>query len=98
MRLEERERRKAIREGRPPSQGSASASESEGYWAYMQRQVQERTERLGIMGDSMERLEENSSGWASDVSKYVQSQKRKAVLGGNVPPLSLPAVCISSYM
>ena len=48
----------------------------------MQRQVQERTERLGIMGDSMDKLEENSSGWANDVSKYVNQQKRKVILGG----------------
>ncbi|KAL1964083.1 hypothetical protein VTN77DRAFT_7501 [Rasamsonia byssochlamydoides] len=81
MRLEERERRQALREGRSTTQGSASGSENESYWAYMQRQVQERTERLGITGDSMERLEENSSSWARDVNKYIQAQKRKAVLG-----------------
>lgn len=86
MRLEEQERRKAAREGRampsepPPDQGS-----QEGYWSYMQRQVQERTERLGLAGDQMDRLEENSSNWARDVNKYVQSQKRKAVLGGKFP-------------
>lgn len=80
MRHEEQERRQAAREGRappPPEQGS-----QEGYWSYMSRQVQERTERLGIVGDSMDRLEENSSNFASDVGKYVQSQKRKAVFGG----------------
>lgn len=48
----------------------------------MSRQVQERTERLGLVGDTMDRLEENSSNFASDVGKYVQSQKRKAVFGG----------------
>jgi hypothetical protein len=84
MRLEEREMRQAIREGRAPPEGSAAGGTQEGYWAYMQRQVQERTERLGIMGDSMERLEENSSGWANDVGKFVQTQKRKAVLGGKL--------------
>ena len=47
----------------------------------MQRQVQERTENLGIMGDSMDKLEDNSSGWANDVNKYVGSQKKKAVMG-----------------
>ena len=61
----------------PPESGN-----DEGYWSYMQRQVQERTDKLGITGDSMDRLEENSSNWARDVNKYVQSQKRKAVLGG----------------
>lgn len=48
----------------------------------MQRQVQERTEKLSMAGDHMDRLEENSSGWARDVNKYVQNQKKKAVLGG----------------
>lgn len=83
MKHEERERRQAERQGRsiPPS----ANSNDEGYWAYMQRQVQERTERLGIMGDSMDRLEENSSNWANDVSKFVSSQKKKAVLGGMFP-------------
>lgn len=57
----------------------------------MSRQVQERTERLGIVGDSMDRLEENSSNFATDVGKYIQNQKRKAVFGGkliSVTPLS----------
>ncbi|THC99005.1 hypothetical protein EYZ11_001479 [Aspergillus tanneri] len=45
------------------------------------RAVQERTEKLGFAGDQMERLEESSSGWARDVNKYVQTQKKKAVLG-----------------
>lgn len=63
------------------SGGPAAAGQQEGYWAYMQRQMQERTERLGMTDDSMARLEENSSGWADDVSKYVQKQKRQMVMG-----------------
>ncbi|KAJ5494149.1 hypothetical protein N7463_010236 [Penicillium fimorum] len=80
MKLEDQERRKALKEGRTPPI-SEQGSSQEGYWSYMSRQVQERTERLGIVGDSMDRLEENSSGFADDVNKYVQSQKKKAVLG-----------------
>ncbi|KAI9799011.1 MAG: hypothetical protein M1825_004907 [Sarcosagium campestre] len=74
-------------DGRPSASASASGSGSaqggqdEGYWAYMQRQLNERTEKLGIVGDSMDRVQENSSGWASDVNKYVNQQKRKAVMG-----------------
>lgn len=92
MKLEERERRQAEREGRNPPQ--SSTDKNEGYWAYMQRQVQERTERINIMGDSMERLEESSSNWADDVSNFVSTQKRKAVFGcESSPPLSiLPAL------
>lgn len=61
--------------GQPPGR------QEEGYWAYMQRQVQERTLNLGIAEDNMERLEDNSAGWADDVNKYVSSQKKKAVMG-----------------
>lgn len=81
MRQEERERRKAMRESRTSTQGSTGHNE-ESYWASMQRQVQERTEKLNIMGDTMNRLEESSSSFANDVSKFVQNQKRKAVFGG----------------
>ncbi len=80
LRSEEAQRRQADRRGSPARSGSPGKSD-EGYWAYMQRQVQERTERLGIMGDNMERLEESSAGWADDVSKFVNQQKRKAVMG-----------------
>ncbi|KAJ5861686.1 Lethal giant larvae (Lgl)-like C-terminal [Penicillium soppii] len=82
MKYEDQERRKATREGRaPPPEASGSG---QGYWSDMTRMVQERTERLGIAGDSMDRLEENSSGFANDVGKFVQSQKKKAVLGGKL--------------
>ena len=73
--------------GRQPTGSSSSAGrqpparQEEGYWAYMQRQVQERTENLGIAGDSMDKLEDNSQGFADDVSKYVNQQKKKAVMG-----------------
>jgi hypothetical protein len=79
MKMEDQERRKALREGRAPP---PEPSNQEGYWSSMSRAVQERTERLGLATDTMDRLEENSSNFASDVGKYVQSQKRKAVLGG----------------
>ncbi|KAL4786188.1 lethal giant larvae like, C-terminal-domain-containing protein [Aspergillus varians] len=79
MRFEEQERRQAAREGRtPPVQSNAN---DEGYFAYMQRQMQERTQNLSFAGDNMDRLEETSSGWANDVNKYVKNQKKKAVLG-----------------
>ncbi|EAW09681.1 putative SNARE-dependent exocytosis protein (Sro7) [Aspergillus clavatus NRRL 1] len=81
MRLDDQERRKLAREGRTNSNMSQSSASQEGYWSYMSRQVQERTERLGLASDSMDRLEENSSNWARDVNKYVQNQKKKAILG-----------------
>lgn len=63
--------------------------DSEGYWAYMQRQMQERTEQLGLAGDSVDRLGENSSNWAGDVGKYVKKQKRSMVLGAMGSKLGL---------
>ncbi|KAJ9604058.1 Lethal(2) giant larvae sro7 [Cladophialophora chaetospira] len=53
----------------------------EGYWAYMQRQLQERTENLGIAGDSLDRAAESSSSWSDGVDKFVAKQKRAAALG-----------------
>jgi hypothetical protein len=66
---------------RPASSSSAAQGSNEGWGAYMQRQIQERTEKLNIMGDSMENLESNSQGWADDVGKFVSRQKRGAVTG-----------------
>ena len=79
LRSEEQQRRTAARS--VPGESSSSGAETEGYWAYMQRQVQERTEKLNIMGDSFDKLEENSSSFADDVNKFVGQQKKKAVMG-----------------
>ncbi len=82
-RAEEQQRRVDSR-----SEGQASASapsqEGEGYWAYMQRQLNERTEKLGIAGDSMEKLETTSAKWADDMGKFVQRQKRNAMMGSKL--------------
>ncbi|KAK2731836.1 hypothetical protein FQN55_004423 [Onygenales sp. PD_40] len=83
MRMDEADRAASARLGGPNRSNTPRSGQQseEGYWAYMQRQMQERTENLNIMGDTMNRLEESSSGWANDVDKYVKSQKKKAVLG-----------------
>ncbi|KAI9759850.1 MAG: hypothetical protein M4579_002057 [Chaenotheca gracillima] len=82
-RLQQRQQMQSSSSGSraPPGSAAQAAETEEGYWAYMQRQLNERTEKLGIMGDSMDHLQETSSGWANDVSKFVGQQKRKAVLG-----------------
>lgn len=54
---------------------------TEGWGQYMTRQLNERTEKINIMGDSMDKVQENSSGWADDVNKFVSKQKRNFVLG-----------------
>ena len=56
-------------------------SSEEGYWAYMQRTMQERTQSLGLTGDKLDDLQGQSSGWQEDVGKFVGKQKRKALLG-----------------
>ena len=81
---EEQRRRQAGQAGPSSAAGRSGPGpegEEEGYWAYMQRQVNERTEKLGIVGDSMDQLQEQSSGWAKDVNSYVSQQKRKMVFG-----------------
>ncbi|KAK5699787.1 Lethal(2) giant larvae sro7 [Elasticomyces elasticus] len=69
--------------GRPGAskQPGAPAGSQETYWAYAQRQIQERTEKLGLVGDSMENLEQNSSSWADEASKFVGKQKRGLATG-----------------
>jgi syntaxin-binding protein 5 len=43
--------------------------------------MNERTQKLNEMGDSMNNLSANSAGWADDVNKYVTKQKRGFVMG-----------------
>lgn len=61
----------------------------------MQRQVQERTENLNIMGDSMDRLEDTSANYANDVNKYVGKQKKKAVM--SCMSLTLPLFLLAGF-
>lgn len=92
MKLEEQEQRRAAREGRSTANSQPQPPRSqEGYLSYMQRQVTDRTERLGLSNDHMDRLEENSSNFVNDVNKYVQNQKRKAVFGGKITSAHLAA-------
>ncbi len=80
QRRAEEEQQRAMK--RSATAGSSSGEkEDEGYWAYMQRQMQERTQNLNIMGDSTDKVEESSSNWADDVNKFVSKQKKKAVMG-----------------
>lgn len=82
-RADEEQRRKAGMSASSSSSRSAAnaGQEDEGYWAYMQRQLAERTEKLGLVGDNMEQLEQNSGNWLNDVNKFVNRQKRNAAGG-----------------
>lgn len=79
QRERETSRQAAISGKAPPRPGAGGADET--YWGYMQRQVQERTERLGIANDSMDRTAESASDWSEGVSKFVAKQKRQMVMG-----------------
>ena len=69
--------REAARTGRAAPKDQSQ----EGYWEYMQRQIAERTENLGLAGDGMDRAAEASQSWSDGVSKYVAKQKKQAALG-----------------
>lgn len=62
--------------------GVATATSSqEGWGDYLTRQLNERTEKLNIMGDGMQNLSDQSQGWADDVNKFIGKQKRNIVMG-----------------
>jgi hypothetical protein len=61
--------------------GSSTGGSQEGWGDYLTRQLNERTEKLNIMGDNMNDLSSQSQGWADDVGKYINKQKRNLVLG-----------------
>lgn len=63
-----------------PSNAAAGESQ-EGWGSYLSRQLAERTEKLNIMGDNMNNLQQQSQGWADDVGKFVGKQKRGLVMG-----------------
>ncbi|KAI1189507.1 lethal giant larvae like, C-terminal-domain-containing protein [Nemania serpens] len=81
--------------GRPPSkrmleasvamEGQARAGPSspsqEGWGDYLTRQLNERTEKLNIMGDSLDNVAASSQKWSEEASKFVTNQKRKMLLG-----------------
>jgi len=67
-----------------PSDAVAAGQQPQGWGEYMSgmaSSIQQRTENLNILGDSMDTLEKNSANFSNDVSKYVKDQKKKAVMG-----------------
>ncbi|KAH8727170.1 lethal giant larvae like, C-terminal-domain-containing protein [Phaeosphaeriaceae sp. PMI808] len=65
----------------PSYPGSNPPPTNEGWGSWATRQFNERTERLNAVGDSMNNLSNSSAGWADDVNKYVNKQKRGFVMG-----------------
>lgn len=78
----EAERRAARAGGAAGPSNPRAGTSQEGWGEYLTRQLNERTEKLNIMGDSMDNLQNQSQAWADDVSKYISKQKRNIVLGG----------------
>ena len=83
-RMMEQMRAEDVARSQRPGQPAVSRShgEPETWTEYMQRQINERTEMLGLAGDRMDRLEDNSSSWSDEVNKFVSQQKRSLALGG----------------
>jgi syntaxin-binding protein 5 len=64
-----------------PGSSTSPPPANEGWGAWASRQLNERTEKLNLVGDSMNNLEQNSAGWADEVNKFVNKQKRGLVMG-----------------
>jgi hypothetical protein len=62
--------------------GARAGTAQEGWGDYLTRQLNERTERLTVVDDAMNRLQEASQGWAEEVNKHVKKGKRDVLLGG----------------
>lgn len=60
----------------------AVAAGQESWGQYLTRQLNERTEKLNMMGDGMDNLQQQSQGWAEDVNKFMNKQKRNVIMGG----------------
>ena len=66
----------------PTGTSANAAAGQETYWSSLSKAVSERTAKLGTVQDSMDQLAESSSALASEAQKFVQTQKRNAVMGG----------------
>ncbi|KAI1454610.1 lethal giant larvae like, C-terminal-domain-containing protein [Annulohypoxylon moriforme] len=64
-----------------PDSGYTGTGSQEGWGEYLTRQLNERTEKLNLMSDSMDSTADASQKWADDVGKFVNQQKRKMLFG-----------------
>ncbi|KAH7095055.1 lethal giant larvae like, C-terminal-domain-containing protein [Paraphoma chrysanthemicola] len=67
--------------GYPSYPTASTVPANEGWGAWASRQLNERTEKLNAVSDNMNNLQQNSAGWADDVNKFVNKQKRGLVMG-----------------
>jgi syntaxin-binding protein 5 len=77
------QRSAAVATARPGSSSAAALANEQdsGYWNYVQKQLAERTQKLGSVNDGMDSLEQTTSNWLGDVNKFVGQQKKNAVTG-----------------
>lgn len=77
------QRNAAAAAARPGSSSAAALAneQDQGYFSYVQRQLTERTQKLGDVNDGMDSLQETTSNWLGDVNKFVNQQKKNAVTG-----------------
>ena len=73
--------KRAASAGGGPGAVQGGVAGQEGWGDYLTRQLNERTEKLNIMGDSMDNLQEQSAGWADDVNRFIGKQKRNMIMG-----------------
>ncbi|KAL2176659.1 lethal giant larvae like, C-terminal-domain-containing protein [Thermothelomyces heterothallicus CBS 202.75] len=62
--------------------GARAGASQEGWGEYLSRQLNERAEKLTIVDDAVNRLQESSQGWAEGVNNFVKKQKRDLLIGG----------------
>jgi hypothetical protein len=80
---QDRQRALAERAAKRSNTGSSQddAPATQGVFAQMQQSLAERGVKLGSVQETFNQLEEASSEWFNSMSKTVESQKRKALLG-----------------
>lgn len=77
------QRSAAAAAARPGSSSAAAVAneQDQSYFSYVQKQLAERTQKLGDVNDGMDSLQETTSNWLGDVNKFVNQQKKNAVTG-----------------
>ena len=72
----------AEKRGAPATSPRVATGEAEGWGEYLTRQLNERTEKLNLMGDTMEGAANSSQQYADSASKFMKQQQRNMLLGG----------------
>ncbi|KXJ89343.1 lethal giant larvae like, C-terminal-domain-containing protein [Microdochium bolleyi] len=71
----------AMQRGGSQGYGAAAGTSQEGWGDYLTRQLNERTEKLNIMNDSVEGAANASQNWSDEAGKFFKKQKRNLLWG-----------------